>query len=303
MTKLQQIEPARKKSLKDKAKEWFLMVIAGIDCFARRASAYVVEVTPEVAKAWLEMNTGNRPVRHSTVSKYARRMKRDEWMLNGEPIIFDWNNCLLNGQHRLLACIESGVSFNALVILGVDPEGFKTMDNGSGRSGGDVFSIDGIQNANNAAAGVKLAMRLEAGAMQSIAPNERAPSNAELLAWYNDHPEFAELVQLGRKWYDICGRQIMSPSRFAAYAYIMSTRNKKDAMKFMDKLATGAMLENGSPVLYLRRLLIQAKIDPKHRLQPSVITWYVRECWNAYRQGKKVKRINYNPDKKNQGWL
>lgn len=64
-------------------------------------------------------NTSNiRNVNWRVVHKYARAMQMGLWQFNGEPIVFDEDGVLKNGQHRLLAVLESGVAIKALVIKG-----------------------------------------------------------------------------------------------------------------------------------------------------------------------------------------
>ena len=61
-------------------------------------------VTPELAEELLrDFNTHNRRLRSRQVSLYAESMRQDRWSLNGEPIQFDADGVLLNGQHRLTA--------------------------------------------------------------------------------------------------------------------------------------------------------------------------------------------------------
>lgn len=81
----------------------------------------VVEVTPLLAQVWIARNHRHRPVEPKRVRKYARRMAVGEWGLNGKCITFDADGVLLGGQHRLLACIESGCPFTTLVVRGLDP--------------------------------------------------------------------------------------------------------------------------------------------------------------------------------------
>lgn len=53
-------------------------------------------------------------------------------------------NHYINGHHRLLAIIESGVTIEVLVVRGV--AAWYTYDQGKSRSGGDIFQIAGVTN-------------------------------------------------------------------------------------------------------------------------------------------------------------
>ncbi len=50
------------------------------------------------------------------MAEYANAMKSGEWKYNGESIKVCTDGSLLDGQHRLEACIESGVTFDTLLV-------------------------------------------------------------------------------------------------------------------------------------------------------------------------------------------
>ena len=81
----------------------------------------VVNVQPEQAKVWLQNNGHHRDTKPKLVKKYADRMVKGEWMLNGKTIVFDTTGKLIGGQHRLMACAKSGAPFLTLIVRGVDP--------------------------------------------------------------------------------------------------------------------------------------------------------------------------------------
>ena len=70
-----------------------------------------VLITPEIAEAWLTQNNNNRPVSAGVIRKYARDMRADKWLFTGDAIRFDKNKNLIDGQHRLMACIAAETPF------------------------------------------------------------------------------------------------------------------------------------------------------------------------------------------------
>lgn len=105
-----------------------------------------VDVTPTMATEWLEKyNTKNRPVKDSVVKRYAKDMREGRWLnRSAEPIIFDWEESLVDGQHRLWAVIESGVSITFLVVENADPKQRQVTDIGVGRNVKDILGFDGV---------------------------------------------------------------------------------------------------------------------------------------------------------------
>lgn len=102
----------------------------------------VLDVTPTLAKNWLKTNTLNRPVRQSYVSYLAECMKRGEWGINHQAVALNGNK-LIDGQHRLLAVVESGLpAVKMSVINDADTASFDTIDIGVKRSHADIFRED-----------------------------------------------------------------------------------------------------------------------------------------------------------------
>lgn len=101
----------------------------------------MVLVTPELAEKMLESNTSNRNLRKQTVGKYSATMKAGNWTTSPESISFDTNGVVLNGQHRLHAVVNSGVSQNFLIVTNVSPDVFAVLDRNAVRSPADVLQI------------------------------------------------------------------------------------------------------------------------------------------------------------------
>jgi hypothetical protein len=111
-----------------------------------------VKITPEMAKAWLaDWNSRNfRLLSPGTVSSYARLILQGKWGENSpEAIQFDWDGFLGNGQHRLSAIVESGVTLTWWVERGLDPAGFRSVDKPKARTGGDELVHLGFRSDVN----------------------------------------------------------------------------------------------------------------------------------------------------------
>jgi hypothetical protein len=110
-------------------------------------------ITPEVAASMMATNAGNRPISRQHVGRLAASMIRGEWDLNGATIKVACTGRLLDGQHRLSACVESGCAFDTLVVYGLPEESFATIDQGArARKISDVLAIETGANMKNTAA-------------------------------------------------------------------------------------------------------------------------------------------------------
>lgn len=110
-------------------------------------------VTPETAAAMLTTNAMNRPMSRAHVERLSGAMQRGEWDLNGTTIKVAASGRLLDGQHRLAACVESGRSFRTLVVYGLPESSFATIDQTSrSRKISDVLAIESGADMKNVSA-------------------------------------------------------------------------------------------------------------------------------------------------------
>lgn len=108
----------------------------------------VVLITPEIAARWLSNNSGNRRITPSRVSALASEMSSGRWILTGQAVQLDSTGRLIDGQHRLSAVVQSGVSVQMLVANGVDRSAQVVIDTGKTRSFSDVLTMNGIGNSD-----------------------------------------------------------------------------------------------------------------------------------------------------------
>jgi len=104
-----------------------------------------VSVTPAMAAEWLKLNSLNRPIRRQTVSKYASVMRSGQWVRSPEAIGFDVNGRLIDGQHRLTAVVESGVTVEFLVVRNLPVGVFDVIGQGPRRSSADGYVIKHLE--------------------------------------------------------------------------------------------------------------------------------------------------------------
>lgn len=107
----------------------------------------IVTITPELAKEWLTANTNNRRLSKGTRAAYARDMKAGKWLLSGDAIRFDEEGRILDGQHRLAACVEAGVPFPSYVIRNLSSDVIRVIDHGRPRTVADNLHIEGKRHS------------------------------------------------------------------------------------------------------------------------------------------------------------
>lgn len=98
-------------------------------------SATLEVITPEYARMLLERNQSNRKVIRARVLEYADMMIRGEWVdRHPGTIAVGTSGYLIDGQHRLLAVIESGVTITAFVAWNIPDKAYLTIDSHAPKS-------------------------------------------------------------------------------------------------------------------------------------------------------------------------
>lgn len=105
------------------------------------AHVFKVHITPEQAKALLALNyEGQRNVRASNVSKLVAQINRGEWNpYVGDVVRITPDGILIDGQHRLRACVESGKAIDLLMCMECTVKDFVYIDQGLSRRASDAF--------------------------------------------------------------------------------------------------------------------------------------------------------------------
>lgn len=242
----------------------------------------VVSITPEYAEHLLMgYNDGNRPLARRDWEAYKRDMEAGRWALTGEAIVLDKGGKLLDGQHRLTACMIAKVPFQTVLITGVDRSAFARMGTGRKRRASEAFAIRGLQNTKVLQAAAKMVWTYEGG---SLAQTKYYPTNAELDAVIDRHPKLTEYVS------QVYLKGIPGPgSIIAALRYLFGMADEPAAEKFFEGLRSGAA--GDSPVRVLRDKLMLAK--GRERLsQYETVAIFVK-AWNAHLLGKPMGTLKF----------
>lgn len=101
----------------------------------------VIEIDAASATTLLEGNTGNRRLAPGAMARYAAAMRKGDWKVSPEPLIFAPNGRLLNGQHRLRAVKATEIPQRFLCVFGVDESLFSVIDRGKPRSYSDALGL------------------------------------------------------------------------------------------------------------------------------------------------------------------
>lgn len=244
-----------------------------------------VVITPELARKWLGLNTKNRPVRTGAVQKYASDMMSGRWKLNGETIKLNGDR-LIDGQHRLLACIQAQVPFISLVVHDIDGGVFDTIDRGMIRSFGQVLAIAGTKNANTVAAASRILWLLETGRTAVGGGDSTIGELEEIIGRY------PEIVDISSRMTGMNMITKLMPKGVAAGLWVAFARKDSDlADSFFQDLNDGTNLYQ--PVAKLRQRLIADRMSKKRLMSREEVIVLAIKAWNAVRQGKQIGTLKW----------
>lgn len=261
----------------------------------------IENVTPEIARAYLNTSQGNRPISKVTLNTYVDAMRKGKWMLNGEPIIFDVNGHLTNGHHRLEAVIEAGVAIETVVCHGAPTEAFTTYDCGRHRKAGQIFAMKGVKNYNVVASVVLANETLKTTgriwANNTSSKGHRMRTNSESWEAYLKDPDGFSWA--GTEAARICGRtSLLKRSWVGGLLYYLTHTggyNRERVIYFLESINT--LDTNEVPgASTLQKKLLREKIRGNDIKAPLLFAYLVK-AWNAYITNRPIAKLIYDPDK------
>jgi len=242
-------------------------------------SIEVVTITPKLAREWLKKNIMNRGIQQKVVNQYVQDMMIGDWLLTGDSIKFSNSDELLDGQHRLLAIVQSNTSQKILVIKGLDKDIFYVLDKGKRRSFHDVLTINQYKNASLTAATTRLCYIYNVTKFKGFKTNPKLVHNFDILTHFlKKNKEIEEsirfIISLGRNY-------IIPDSVSAAMHWILTKIDPEKADTFIVKLAAGANLELNDPIHIIRKKVFDIKRIGAHVRKQELLNLIV-QAWNAF---------------------
>lgn len=213
----------------------------------------VETITPDIARKYLKSNNRNRFVRERAVEQYAKDMKLGNWLTTHQGIAFAENGDLIDGQHRLLAIIESGCSIPMLVTTGLPS---------SHRNGVEVFTMDVIDTNRTRTVGDQLHL------MHEVSNGTKVAAACAVIAWICTSGKVKLTTPQAVAILEIYGKAIsemhglLSHFKPASVAPVVGTLAfcsvpyTSEASAFAADLVSGENIKKGMPVFALRNYLI-----------------------------------------------
>ena len=254
---------------------------AGADVLLSRVKseeAMLVDITPALAAGLLEKNSKNRSVSDPRVEVYARDMQAGRWRINNQGLALGADGELYDGQHRLLAVMQSGCTVRMLVVRGLPSDARGTIDQGRTRTVGDALRmVDGRSGGNRI---VSWFRALEILVCNRILPISHGMVQENLKRYAGTVDWFVENVPRTR---------LFTRAPVVA-ALVYAHRVAPNAVEpFTKRYLTGADLRSDSPVLALRTYVAEKMHLDKN--SPRVVSVKTLQCLYSEIRGERVDRI------------
>ena len=248
------------------------------------------KITPEVASVYLAQNTRNRPLNRKRAVAYAAAMQRGEFNgLNGDSIRFDSNGVLIDGQKRLTAIVMSGLPLETLVIRGLSPEAFKTIDNQETRSSGQRFAVQKEKNYNGLAASLSLLWKYKNGCFEGDLSRNATYQQLESLLAENDIRDDVHYVCGSEALKKLCPPSILGFCRFAF------RQSSEDAgLAFFDAIEGVTPCSKNNPAFLLRDRMQDNRAAKAKLGSRDVLALWIK-AFNAFSVPTELKFLRWSP--------
>lgn len=221
-----------------------------------REKPKIVTVTPEDATRMLEFNQLNRPLNDQHVRRIAAQIKSGKWRFNGDTIKVSAGNDILDGQHRLWAIIEARTPVETIVVHGIEPEAFSTIDTlRKPRSGSDVLALMGVTGPRST---ISVALQWLVRYQRKILEAYKAPANrlenSDIEEAYVNNKGIARAAERASKL-----RSVGIPGINAFFYYLLTNRNPDLAERFMHTMENPSGVGVNDPFFRLRVHLVSSR--------------------------------------------
>ena len=242
-------------------------------------------VTPNMATEWLEQNKRNRHIRQSHVDDLAQQIKNGLWKFDGATIRFDTDGNILDGQHRLWAVIESGLSIDTFVVHGLDSDAFAVIDTGIIRTKADVLSRLNLtpEERRTAASAVTWIMKYRAKKCHTF----MKVSNQAVFDFVSIAPKLLNSIRFVHQF---TYQERLLPKGMTCFLhFLMAKKDERQANDFFTGVFYGNDLKAESPNFFLRNALLVDRFA-KRKPRPYAQVGMIIKAWNHTRNGTTVKR-------------
>ncbi len=248
-------------------------------------------ITPEIAKELLALNKNNRRIKDNRVIMYARSMTRGQWQFTGDAIRIatkpNGDQEIVDGQHRLLACIHANVSFETMLFSNLDHGVFTVIDRGVSRTNSDLLGVIGVSNGSTIGAMVRPIIAFDAGLNPLQNGNLALVTGDDVINFVTTNSDLCQwAMSTGIKGSTGVGG---IKSAWAIFALLVEReRGKAIVDKFISETAKGVGFFEGDPRLALRSYMLKTGTSHGQNARNYREAGTIMRAFNAYMEGRPL---------------
>lgn len=269
-----------------------------------------IEYTPDLCRLILEKaNLRNRPQSPGFARRYTNAMLAKQWRETTDLYGFYWDGALQNGQTRMQAQIDADCTLVVPTRLGLPDDSREGQDQGRRRTARDLLAMDGYPRDPTYASGLRFVLvmrRIWTGKMASFNDASNQPLMHDIRDLAGDE-DFGDSHKVGDGMYR---SELKMPRALASALHylLLCETDFETATTFFERVMLGTELSPGSPILLLRRALINNRNSARKMRGEAMCAIFIRafnaEEYNepvevlSYREGQKFPRFGSKPSRR-----
>jgi len=175
---------------------WFNLVQSqSISPENRREKIAIVDITPELANYFLEVNfENNRTLHWEHVKRMASDMKNGLWVLSNDAVCLDISGNLINAHHRMSAIKLSNTTQRFIVIWDLPTETAQLLDVGKKRTMHERITISGCNMGSKECTMIRHAMNDYSKAALGTVEYSQSRHDKIVKEYYLLHSDFLKAI-------------------------------------------------------------------------------------------------------------
>jgi hypothetical protein len=246
-------------------------------------------ITPGEAKMILLAMPKQRHLRPGNVKYFKDLISAGRFRVTHQGIAFDKAGKLIDGQHRLTACVEADAAIEVQVTFNMDPELFDSIDRGQGRNATDDLVCAALAESqydgNLLVGAAKIIWHIESGRVPWTSVKRGDFSMDIMRGVLMRHEYLYDAVSYAGK-HQLALRG-MGASVAAAFYALFREINPHKADIFIEQIVTGENLRHGDPAYALREYKRHTGSAQNKQIRSAMMVVLVR-CWNAFVEGRPL---------------
>lgn len=219
----------------------------------------IEEVSPAMARDWLAKSKGNRALNENYVLSLAVAMSEGKWLPDASEVVFDTDEALIDGHHRLSAVVLHEKPVKMAVKRGVQTAARNVIDTGRTRSMSDLLGMyRSVDYANHRRAALNICVFLLVGVGKDASKMPSIRTLDAFDSWmrhFKDGIDWAVTATRSSGVASINANAFTRGPVLGAFAFAHRF-NPDGVSKFHRSAIMGENLRAGDPALTLRNFVL-----------------------------------------------